>query len=442
MQSSLPHEKYKELLGDFAERTGDAILLIDLTQRHIHYFNPAAEMLALRLAPTAESGDARDWLLAQVHDDAFANTRDVGHWTGSLMLTGAHGGAAIEISLYTTLTAAIDTSDKSAPALLVLRDTSAEFIHACALQRKNTELSQAYAQLATAQQAAIQNEKMASTGRLAAGIAHEINNPIGYVHSNLGTLQEYTSNLLILVAEYDRVLRNTTAEPAILQAIDGLRARHDIDYAIQDLPQLLNDSLEGIGRVSKIVQDLKDFSRPNPGSTWAFADLQQCIESTLNIVTNEIKYKAKIAKQYSVLPPIECFVAELGQVFMNILVNAAEAITEQGIITIATGVQGDEVWVSIGDNGPGIPEHHLPHIFEPFFTTKPVGHGTGLGLSISYGIIKKHHGRIEVDTAPNQGARFHIVLPVRQPAGSAIQQTQMPPMAESSPQDNSHEQRN
>ncbi len=437
MQSPLPHVKYKELLGDFAERAGDGVLLIDLAQRHIHYCNPAAETLALRLAPTAESGDARTWLLAQVHDDAFANTRDVGHWTGSLMLNGEHGEAAIEVSLYTTPTAAID---KSAPALVVLRDTSTEFIHACALQRKNTELTQAYARLATAQQAAVQNEKMASTGRLAAGIAHEINNPIGYVHSNLGTLQEYTSNLLVLVAEYDRVLRNAATGPAALQTIDGLRARHDIDFAIQDIPQLLNESLEGIGRVRKIVQDLKDFSRPNPGNTWAVADLHKCIESTLNVVTSEIKYKAKIERQYGVLPPIECFVAELGQVFMNILVNAAEAILEQGVIVIATGVQDDEVWVSITDNGPGITENNLPHIFEPFFTTKPVGRSTGLGLSISYGIVNTHNGRIEVYTAPDQGTRFRIVLPVRQPTSSAIQQTQPLPMAGSSRQDHSNEQ--
>ncbi len=415
MQTPLPPAKYKELLGDFAERAGDGVLLIDLAQRHIHYHNQAAAALALRLAPTAESGDARTWLLAQVHDDAFANTRDVGHWTGSLILTGAHGEAAIEVSLYTTPTAAID---KSAPALVVLRDTSNAFIHACTLQRKNTELTQAYAQLATAQQVAVQNEKMAATGRLAAGIAHEINNPIGYVHSNLGTLQEYAGNLLVLVAEYDRVLRQLPAAHEDVRTIDGLRTHHDIDFAIQDIPQLLNESLEGIGRVRKIVQDLKDFSHSVPSDAWAVTDLHTCIESTLNIVSSEIKYKAKVEKQYGDLPPVECLASELRQVFMHILVNAAQAIVEQGIITIATGAQGEEVWVSISDNGPGIPENNLPHIFEPFFTTKPVGCGTGLGLSISYGIVKKHHGRIEVDTTP-AGTSFRAVLPVRQPAGSA-----------------------
>jgi signal transduction histidine kinase len=165
--------------------------------------------------------------------------------------------------------------------------------------------------------------------------------------------------------------------------------------------------------VKNIVQDLKDFSHVDEAE-WQWSDLHHGLDSTLNIVWNELKYKAEVVKEYGAPPEIECIPSQLNQVFMNLLVNAAHAIENRGTITIRTGHDGDGAWVEITDDGKGIAPEHLERIFDPFFTTKPVGKGTGLGLSLSYGIVKKHKGRIEVDSRPGMGARFRVWLPVRQ----------------------------
>jgi len=182
------------------------------------------------------------------------------------------------------------------------------------------------------------------------------------------------------------------------------------------VPQLITESRDGIDRVCKIIRDLKDFSRHDRGEAWANVDIHQLLESTLNIVSNQLKYKAEIVKTFGDLPLIECLPSELNQVFLNILMNAGQAIEERGIITVSTGCSADNVWIAIGDDGGGIPEDVLPRIFDPFFTTKPVGSGTGLGLSISYGIVNKHHGHIEITSVIGQGTLVRIDLPVKQPS--------------------------
>jgi len=181
----------------------------------------------------------------------------------------------------------------------------------------------------------------------------------------------------------------------------------------------MDESREGITRVRKIVQDLKDFSRVDANQEWQWADLHAGIDSTLNIVSNEVKYKADVIKEYGDIPEIECQPSHINQVIMNIVVNGAHAITgERGVIKIRTGCQDDHVWIEISDNGAGIPKEFQSRIFDPFFTTKPIGSGTGLGLSLSYGIIQKHNGRIEVQSEPGQGTTFRITLPVRQQDGA------------------------
>jgi signal transduction histidine kinase len=187
----------------------------------------------------------------------------------------------------------------------------------------------------------------------------------------------------------------------------------DIDHVRSDVIDLLSESQEGIQRVKKIVQDLKEFSHADSDDKWVFVDLHKGLDSTLNIAKNEFKYKATIEKDYGCLPPVECVMSQINQVFMNILINAGQAITENGIVRIATGVAGDEVWIDISDNGSGIPAESLGRIFDPFFTTKQVGIGTGLGLSLSYSIVEKHGGRIEVESQPGNGARFRVCLPIR-----------------------------
>jgi signal transduction histidine kinase len=192
----------------------------------------------------------------------------------------------------------------------------------------------------------------------------------------------------------------------------------DFNYLKEDIPSLLKESQEGLTRVTRIVQDLKDFSHVDE-SNWQHANLEQGIDSTLNVASNEIKYKAEVVKQYAGLPDIECMPSQLNQVFMNLLVNAAQAIDQKGTITVRTGSKGDEVWVEVEDTGKGIPADNLNRIFDPFFTTKPIGKGTGLGLSLAYGIIQKHHGRIEVKSEVGKGSTFRVTLPVKQKQGAA-----------------------
>lgn len=271
------------------------------------------------------------------------------------------------------------------------------------------------AQLRSVEEKLLQADKMASIGQLAAGIAHEINNPIGYIHSNLGTLEEYVGNLLELMKSYDGLLRDAIPDSNESRIrINNIKQKFDFDFLINDLPMLLSESREGIERVRKIVQDLRDFSRAGYAEDWAMADIHRGLDSTLNIVWNDLKYKCEVRRKYGEIPLIECLPSQLNQVFLNILVNAGQAIDAQGTITIVTGCDSDTVTVEITDSGKGIAPEDVSRIFDPFFTTKPVGQGTGLGLSLSYNIVRKHGGHIDVRTAPGAGATFRIVLPLRQ----------------------------
>lgn len=291
-----------------------------------------------------------------------------------------------------------------------------ELLHT--LHKNNTELHAEQAEqralirrLHEAQDQLLQSEKMASIGQLAAGVAHEINNPVGFVNSNLGTLQKYVQQLLELLDTYEQA--ELLLDDATLSKIQLARQQADIEFLKQDVLALVQESHQGLTRVMQIVQDLKDFSHVDEGE-WQLVDLHQGLDSTLNIVNNELKYKAQVIKEYGQLPLTECIGPQLNQVFMNLLVNAAHAMEQHGVITIRTGAEQDWVWVEISDTGKGITPEHLKRIFDPFFTTKPVGAGTGLGLSMSYGIVEKHGGRIEVHSEVGEGATFRLWLPERQ----------------------------
>ncbi|KAE9652584.1 response regulator [Pseudomonas fluorescens] len=259
----------------------------------------------------------------------------------------------------------------------------------------------------------VQSEKLASLGQLAAGVAHEINNPVGFISSNLSTLDGYFNQLQQMLEAY-RLAEDSLAQGEQLKA---LRTELELDFLKDDIPLLIRESKEGIGRVVQIVKDLKNFSRVDNDQTWQFANLQQGIDSTLNIVASELKYKADVIKRYTPLPEIECLASQLNQVVMNLVINAAQAMgPERGTITISNGVEGENVWLEVADNGCGIDPQAMQKIFDPFFTTKPVGEGTGLGLSLSYGIVKKHRGDISVSSELGKGTRFRVVLPIRQTA--------------------------
>ncbi len=288
-----------------------------------------------------------------------------------------------------------------------------------ALRALNEELEQRVRQrtaaLEQANQQLLQSEKLAAIGQLAAGVAHEINNPVGFVNSNLGTLGRYIAALYDVIAAYEGA--EVRVGGALCSDVAQVKQAVDFDYLREDIPNLLKESQQGLARVTRIVQDLKDFSHVDE-TTWQFANLEQALDSVLNVVANELKYKAQVVREYAGLPPVECMPSQIGQVFMNLLVNAAQAIEQKGVITVRTGSSGNEVWVEVADTGKGIAPEHLGRIFDPFFTTKPVGKGTGLGLSLSYGIIQKHHGRIEVASEPGKGARFRVWLPLQQAAAA------------------------
>ncbi len=385
----------------FFDLLDDGVLVIDHQDQCI-YANSAAQSMAV-MAGKSAAAELRN-LLPQEALRLPAHAR----WSGDTR--DIRESIALWARLYPWTSA--DHPGKALGRILLFRDVAESRLRQLELSQQHDELKEAFLKLESTQEQLLHSEKMASIGQLAAGIAHEINNPIGYVHSNLSTLTDYTRGLLNLIEIYDENARTTAS--AALESVDDLRDRLDFDFLRSDLPQLLNESKEGIERVRKIVQDLKDFSHVGRTDVWVKTDVHKKLESTINIVWNDLKYKAQITREFGQLPLIECLPSELNQVFMNLLMNAGHAIGEKGEITIKTGAAENHIWISIIDSGTGIPEDVLPRIFDPFFTTKPVGTGTGLGLSISYSIVAKHGGSIDAYNVDGAGACFTVTLPISQ----------------------------
>jgi len=277
------------------------------------------------------------------------------------------------------------------------------------LRQNLAELEAAHARLKEMSSQLLQSEKMASIGQLAAGVAHEINNPIGFVNSNLGTLKKYIDSLLQLLGAYGPLEAAATAE--VRQQVDEAKRKVDLDFMREDVVGLIAESIEGAGRVQRIVQVLRNFSQPGE-SAWQEADVHAGLESTLSVAWNDIKDKAEVVRDYGDLPPVECLPSQLNQVFLNLLLNAAQAIAERGQITLRTRHEDDWVSIAVGDTGGGIAPENRKRVFDPFFTTKPVGKSTGLGLSLAYGIVRKHGGCIDLDSELGKGSIFTVRLPV------------------------------
>lgn len=286
------------------------------------------------------------------------------------------------------------------------------------LTERNRELSSANAQLEQAHQQLLQSEKLAAIGQLAAGVAHEINNPVGFVLSNLNSLESYVHDLLEVIDAYMGAEASLGTEER--GRLSAARRDADLDYLREDAPALLRESREGLARVREIVVDLRDFSRVDSSHAWEWVDLHRCIESTLNIVGKEVRYRAELVRCFGELPQVRCIPSQIGQVVLNLVINAAHACAGtgtdavSGMVCVRTGtVPGeDAVWIEVQDTGCGIAPENMKRIFEPFFTTKPVGQGTGLGLSVTYGIVSAHGGTIDVRSVVNHGTTFRIVLPV------------------------------
>jgi len=281
------------------------------------------------------------------------------------------------------------------------------------LEQEHAELKALNEKLSMAQSQLLQSEKMAAIGQLAAGVAHEINNPIGFISSNLQTMQDYGERVLKLVAFYEKIVSKLGHDSAKAMQQD-MQQRLQFDFVRQDLPELLAESVEGIERVSAIVKNLKSFSHVD-NAEWQYASLIDGLENTLKIAANQLKYKVEIHRDYAAaIPDVYCQPMQINQVFLNLLVNAAQAIEHRGHLYLRVWAEAEQVCVEIRDTGSGIAPEHISRLFEPFFTTKPVGSGTGLGLSLSYSIVKKHQGDIRVQSEPGVGSSFTLVLPVQQ----------------------------
>ena len=254
----------------------------------------------------------------------------------------------------------------------------------------------------------LQNEKLASIGQLAAGVAHEINNPMGFIASNLRTLTTYFSAMERFIEAQRTVLRQI-APPDVRRELAATEERLDLTYILEDGKGMVSESLDGASRVARIVSDLVGFSRVD-APEYEETDLTTCLESALNIVRNELKYVATVVSEIKPLPPVPCHPGQMNQVFMNLLLNAAHAVTPPGVITLQTWHDEESVFVAVRDNGHGIPDQIRDRIFEPFFTTKEVGKGTGLGLSISRDIVTRHNGEILLESSGG-GTTFTVRLP-------------------------------
>lgn len=309
-------------------------------------------------------------------------------------------GGALRVGL-----AISDATDTAARQLELTRLNELLEEEKSAQARLITRLEEAQAQL-------LQSEKMAAIGQLAAGVAHEINNPIGFVSSNVNSLRGYLADLFALIKAYEQACDSEHAQAHPELAV--LRESMDYTFLRQDIDELLLESVDGLDRVRRIVKDLREFSHVDSGE-WQLADLHKGLDSTLNVIWNEVKFKAQVIKYYGEIEPVECMGSQINQVFLNLIINASHAVGAEGEIIISSGRDGEGVFIEVSDNGHGIPVDIQNRIFEPFFTTKPVGMGSGLGLSLSYNIVVKHHGKLTVESEPGRGSCFRMWLPLRQP---------------------------
>lgn len=279
-----------------------------------------------------------------------------------------------------------------------------------ALERRNEELASQKTELIRLQAQLIQSEKMASLGQLAGGVAHELNNPAGFIYSNMESLGQFAADLRRLLAVYERV----PLSPEFASQVNAIKQSVTFENLLTEMSSIIDDCSEGARRIRDIVLNLRTFSRLDEAEVKQ-TDIHEGIESTIRLLSqyygsNEIT----LERDYGAVPSVECFAGQLNQVWMNLLTNAAQAIGRgPGTVRIVTRVRDETVVVRISDTGAGIKPEDMKRVFDPFFTTKPVGEGTGLGLSIIYGIVEKHGGRITVESQPGEGTTFTTVIPLK-----------------------------
>ena len=273
-------------------------------------------------------------------------------------------------------------------------------------------LQLAHQNLKENQKLVVQSEKMASLGVLSAGVAHEINNPIGFIYSNFCSMSEGLNDIHKFICAMGAVISEENDVAKIRAEWSNHFQQYDIEYLMEDFPSLSRETINGLERVKQIVADLKSFSREDSGAM-DLVDINECLRSAVNILSNQTKYHATVDVEYGDVPKISGYFGKLNQVFTNLIANASQAVSENGLILLTTRCADGWIEVSVKDNGHGIAEEYLEQLFTPFFTTKPVGEGTGLGLSISHGFVQEHDGEILVESTVGQGTTFTVRLPVK-----------------------------
>ncbi|HWP46571.1 MAG TPA: ATP-binding protein [Candidatus Limnocylindrales bacterium] len=319
-----------------------------------------------------------------------------------------------EVLLNVVLTPILGEDGQVKTLLCLIQDNTEKARAEEELKKAYEELKKAHQDLQNAQLQLVQSEKLASLGQLVAGVAHEINNPVNFISSGLTPLRRNIDDLISLVRKYSEL---SSIKPDQLENfvrdVEAFKKEIEYEDAINGIYNMLESIREGVQRTVRIVRDLRSFSRPDEAELKE-VNLHEGLESTLNLLSNPYKNRIEVIREYGDIPPVECYAGQINQVFMNLLVNASQAIKNTGQVRIKTWRVEDKVKISIKDSGSGIPQEILGKIFDPFFTTKQVGEGTGLGLSISYGIIQKHHGKIEVQSEVGVGSEFIITLPIKQ----------------------------
>ncbi len=379
--------------NDVIENMNSALVVVDLDGR-VSYANPDAERI-LGEAPVGAS--LWRWFEGALREQLVERTLREG-----LRFRGAEGliarASGDRVPIGTSCAPLVDHDGRRSGAVVIFQDL--------------TEIKQLQLQV-------LHTEKMASIGQLAAGVAHEINNPMGFIHANLFQLGEYVADLQRWLEPMQELRKacHTGSEGElrrVVERLDGVAAEVDADYLLDDCAKAVRESLEGSERIRHIVQDLRAFSHPD-GSGRTEADVNECLDSTANIVWTMMKHQVVLTKEYQDLPRVRCFPMQLKQVFMNLLVNAYQAIEEgrrPGEIRLRTRRAPGGVAVEVEDDGVGIPAERLQRVFDPFYTTKEVGVGTGLGLSIAYNIIRRHGGTLRVESEPGRRTRFEMFLPL------------------------------
>lgn len=453
MQENMVELETKARLLDEAERRlGDATMysaqiiasiadfvIVTNQQLQVTKVNPAiqtalgyqADELSGRPIETVLRGtDGGDVLLGQ---DELAQLTKVGALWGKSGMLRSRAGEGIPVQ--TNLSVVKDGDDRLNGIVIVARDVRETLRLVGDLQQAKATLEdrvrqrtveiehalrereKALSEVTRKDDQLLRQEKMASLGQLAAGVAHEINNPVGFVNSNLQMLQTYLCDLTRYVEQSSALtaqwLGGESRELLIGRMRELVRWSEEaqLTQTVADAKQSVVESIEGLNRVKKIVSALREFSHADQDKP-AWADLNEGLESTINIVWNELKYKTALHRDYGDLPKVLCYPHQLNQVFMNLLVNAAQAIPERGDIWVKTWAERENVYVDVRDTGTGIPEEQRSKIFDPFFTTKPVGQGTGLGLSIVYGIVERHGGTVRVESRVGEGTTFHLSFPI------------------------------